>query len=241
MHQSRLILNGASLAADLSGALWWEDRRAVVVADLHLEKGSAFAERGRMLPPYDTAATLRRLAEVLRRLSPRLVVCLGDSFHDRRAAGRLSAADREHLGQLMRGREWIWIAGNHDPQPPADWGGAVADSLTLGPLVFRHEGAPGQVAGEVSGHYHPKADISIRSRRISARCFVHDGRRLILPAFGAYAGGLGVLDPAIARLMDRRFHVTMIGDRKLYSFPSDRLAGRPETAPLPPRIFRRSA
>lgn len=226
MHQSRLILNGALLAADLSGALWWEDRRALVVADLHLEKGSAFAERGRMLPPYDTAATLRRLAEVLRRLSPRLVICLGDSFHDRRAAGRLSPPDRDHLGQLMSGREWVWIAGNHDPHPPAGWGGAVADSLTLGSLVFRHEAAFGPAAGEISGHYHPKAAISVRSRRISARCFVHDGSRLILPAFGAYTGGLGVLDPAITGLMGRHFHVTMIGDRKLYSFPSDRLAGR---------------
>ncbi len=221
-----LDVNGARLTASNEGALLWPERHTLIVADLHLEKGSAYAARGQFLPPYDTAATLARLSEVLRRFRPRRVICLGDSFHDSGAPARLSAVDGARIRDLTEACEdWIWICGNHDPAPPARWGGRVEAQVTLGSLVFRHEPADGRsCAGEVCGHFHPKAAIRVRSKRLTGRCFVTDGRRLILPAFGAYAGGLNVLDPAITGLLQRDFQVHLIGRRKIFAFPRGALA-----------------
>ena len=218
MAQSAFTLNGAELLADPSGALVWPQRETLAVADLHLEKGSGLARRGTLLPPYDSAATLERLAEAIARHKPRRVLCLGDSFHDGRAPLRLSAADAAGVRALTQGLDWIWIAGNHDPAPPMDLGGRVEREVVLGPLVFRHEARPSPCAGEVSGHFHPKAWVATRGRRVGGRCFVEDGERAILPAFGAYAGGLDALDPAIAGLMAREFRVHLIGRDRVHAF-----------------------
>jgi DNA ligase-associated metallophosphoesterase len=222
-----LSLNGADLLADLSGALFWPAQRLLAVADLHLEKGSGFAARGQLLPPYDTAQTLARLADAIERHEPETVICLGDSFHDGRAAERLGRADGERLAGLIGGRHWIWIAGNHDPAPPVDLGGMVQEELILGPLLFRHIAAAAPSPGEVSGHFHPKAAFSWRGRRVGGRCFIGDERRLILPAFGAYAGGLDVRDPAIAGLFGRRARIHILGQRRLHSFAAGQLAYLP--------------
>jgi len=219
-----LRLNGADLLADLSGALVWPERRLLAVADLHLEKGSGFAARGQLLPPYDTAQTLAQLAAVIERHEPETVVCLGDSFHDGNAVQRLGQADGERLAGLIEGRHWIWIAGNHDPAPPLHLGGLVQAELTLGPLLFRHIAAAEASPGEVSGHFHPKAALNWRGRRLGGRCFIGDDRRLILPAFGAYAGGLDVRDPAIAGLFGQRTRIHILGQSRLHSFMAGQLA-----------------
>ncbi|MCP4736163.1 MAG: ligase-associated DNA damage response endonuclease PdeM, partial [Bosea sp.] len=151
---------GVSLIADLSGALYWEAQRLLVVSDLHLEKGSSFAARGVLLPPYDTAATLSRLAAVISRHNPRMVIALGDSFHDRDAHERLSGIDRDAITAMQAGRDWIWIAGNHDPALPSDLGGVIASEVCIGPIAFRHE--PSGAFGEIAGHLHPKARVATR-------------------------------------------------------------------------------
>src|ERR1700742_2703362 len=134
-----LQIAGVSLVADISGALFWDEQSLLVVSDLHLEKGSSFAARGVLLPPYDTVATLSRLAAVIARHDPRMVIALGDSFHDRTAHERLSVPDREALSALQVRRDWIWISGNHDPALPSDIGGTIASEVAIGPIVFRHE------------------------------------------------------------------------------------------------------
>ena len=220
-------LNGTTLTADPGGALFWPAHGWLLVADLHLEKGSAFARHGQFLPPYDTAASLTRLEELCRHWRPTRVICLGDSFHDQGAATRVFEADGRRMLALTAAHDWVWIAGNHDPSPPSGWGGRVVrDELREGPLVMRHEAAAdnSRAAGEISGHYHPKATAVVRGRRISARCFAGDGRRLILPAFGAYAGGLNVLDPAISGLLRRPFHAWMLGTGRLFPLPCTRLS-----------------
>src|SRR6202045_1720006 len=152
---SSINLAGVDLLADLSGALFWEDERLLVVSDLHLEKGSSFATRGVLLPPYDTMATLSRLAAVIARHDPRMVIALGDSFHDRTAHQRLSAPDRDTIAAFQLRRDWIWISGNHDPALPSDLGGVVATEVAIGGIAFRHE--PTGASGEIAGHLHPKA------------------------------------------------------------------------------------
>jgi DNA ligase-associated metallophosphoesterase len=220
---AHITVNGAALVADCAGILYWPTERVLIVADLHLEKGSAFAGRGMLLPPYDTAETLARLSDPLRRYAPRLVVCLGDNFHDDGGAARLLAADRTALAGLQSGRDWIWIAGNHDPAPADGIGGAFAGVVALGSLVFRHEPAAGPADGEIAGHLHPSARVSRRGRSVVRPCFATDGRRLVMPAFGAYTGGLDIRHRAFAGLFcGSDFSVHLIGRRRVYGFPASR-------------------
>lgn len=216
-------LNGASLLADPSGVLSWPERATLVVADLHFEKGSGFARRGVMLPPYDTGATLDRLEATLSRVGARRIVALGDSFHDRAAAARVSEADGARIRALTEAVEWVWITGNHDPEPPLDWGGVAMTELIDGPLAFRHEAREEAAPGEISGHYHPKARVRVKGRSVSGRCFATDGRRLILPAFGAYTGGLDVLKPDLRRLFAKRFDVFLMAAERVWRVPSGKL------------------
>ena len=213
---------GVELVADVAGALYWPEQGLLAVADLHFEKGSAFAERGVLLPPYDTAATLARLTQVIARHAPRVVVSLGDSFHDGGGAARLADTDRAALKALQRGRDWIWIAGNHDPDPADGIGGRFVAELALGALTFRHRPSPG-ACGEIAGHLHPVARVSSRGRTVSRRCFAGDGRRLVMPAFGAYAGGLNVRARAFAEMFDTlAFTAHMLGEKRVYAVAAKR-------------------
>lgn len=212
---------GTWLVPDCEGALLWPDEGLLVLADLHLEKGSSFAARGVLLPPYDTAATLTRLARLIGRHAPRAVVALGDSFHDNDGGARLSAADRALLVSLQRGRDWIWITGNHDPDPLGAVGGSYAESLAIGTLTFHHQ--PTGTAGEIAGHLHPVARMAGRGRTLRRRCFAGDGSRLVMPAFGAYAGGLNIRDRAFAAVFGGHpFTVHMLGEARLYAFVASR-------------------
>ena len=199
----RTVVAGVAASLQTSGALWLESERALVAADLHLEKGSAYAMRGQMLPPYDTRETLERLAEDAARLSPAVIVLLGDTFHDRASEQRLAPEDAQRLRALAAGRSLVWVVGNHDAEGPRSLPGEVMDELVLSGLTLRHEPQPGVQNGEVSGHLHPAARVRAASGSVRRRCFATDAERLILPAFGAYAGGLNVRDAAFAGLFAR--------------------------------------
>ena len=172
----------------------------LVAADLHLEKGSAYASRGQLLPPYDTSATLGRLEREVAALAPRRLVLLGDSFHDARWATRMSEPDRARIDALAAATDLIWITGNHDEEGLDGLPGQQSDVLEVETLTLRHEPTPGLASGEVAGHLHPCAKVSASGRAVRRRCFATDGRRLILPAFGAYAGGLNLKSAAYADL-----------------------------------------
>jgi DNA ligase-associated metallophosphoesterase len=213
-----LTLCGKAFVADLSGALYWPGQRALLVADLHFEKGSSAAEgRGRLLPPYDTRETLTRLAEVLDRFEPECVICLGDSVHDGRAADRIAPEDLEVLHILQEDRTWIWITGNHDPDHDPRLGGTPADTVTREGITLRHAPRPGRLSHEIAGHLHPAAKVSMYGHAIRRPCFVGNGRRLVLPAFGAFTGGLNVLDAAFAPLFgDDGLSVIVLGSEGVY-------------------------
>jgi DNA ligase-associated metallophosphoesterase len=221
MRVSKVAIADVIFLADLSGALFWQEQRLLVVSDLHLEKGSSFAARGVLLPPYDTVATLSRLAAVIARHDPRMVIALGDSFHDRNAHERLCAPDREALTAMQVRRDWIWISGNHDPHLPSDLGGVVASEVAIGPIIFRHE--PTGASGEIAGHLHPKARVPTRGRSIERRCFACDGERAVMPAFGAYTGGLSIRDAAFAKIFRAPgLMAHVLGDNKLHAIAASR-------------------
>ena len=196
----RTRLNGAPVTLRASGALWLEEQRTLVVADLHLEKGSAYAMRGQMLPPYDTRDTLRRLQAEVVAAQPAAVVLLGDTFHDRASEDRLARDDAEGLRALSGQTRLVWVVGNHDADGPRALPGEVVPELTVESLVLRHEPAPGRSVGEVAGHLHPCLRVAAAGTSVRRRCFVTDGSRLVAPAFGAYAGGLSVRHEAFSTL-----------------------------------------
>ncbi len=217
-------LAGNELLADPAGIIWWEAEKCLIVSDLHLEKGSSFARRGQMLPPYDTKVTLARLQKSIDFWRPKTVISLGDAFHDNDASLRLPLAQRQQLSVMCKSLDWIWISGNHDPEPPVDLAGMVADTLSIGSLHFCHEPQIGAEPGEVSGHLHPSAKIRIKGRTVRRRCFVASDKRLIMPSFGAYTGGLNVLDKAYSGLFEgRNFYALMLGEGQTYRFDGKKL------------------
>ena len=208
---------GTAFQAHVSGALYWPAENALIVADLHLEKASSYAERGVMLPPYDSRDTLMRLAEVIDHYQARTVIALGDSFHDPAGADRLNSEDRETLAILQDGVEWIWITGNHDPDISDDVGGHVRDQVRLGGVDLRHMPNPTSVTHEIAGHLHPAAKLALHGYTLRRPCFVGNGRRLVLPAFGSFTGGLNILDHAFEPIFGNDgVAVWMMGQDGLY-------------------------
>jgi DNA ligase-associated metallophosphoesterase len=202
---------------DQQGGLYFPELGLLAVSDLHLEKGASYARRGSFVPPYDTAATLVRLEAVIARYRPKMVISLGDSFHDSKGAAHMPDLFRDQLTVLMAGRDWFWVAGNHDPEAPADLPGETVREIAIGGLVFRHEPSAVPVAGEIAGHLHPCARIVQRGRSVRRRCFASDGSRLIMPAFGAYTGSLNVLDRAYAGLFrPEAFVAYLLGAQRIY-------------------------
>ncbi|MEM9010367.1 MAG: ligase-associated DNA damage response endonuclease PdeM [Pseudomonadota bacterium] len=226
-------LNGTDVIARPAGTLWWPGARLLAVADLHLGKAERMARRGgTLLPPYEARATLERLRAEVEALSPATIVCLGDSFDDTVAGMELEGEARGAIEALMTGRRWIWVAGNHDPVPPT-FGGEAVEHWLAGPLHFRHIAATEPAPGEVSGHYHPKIRLFLRGRGLSSRCFVHDGSRAILPAFGTYTGGLSVTDPALASLVAREQAEIILARPGGHALPLARVTGAREVQARP--------
>ena len=210
MESLSFSFHGTTFHALASGALWWPSRQSLLVADLHLGKSERIARRGgSALPPYETRDTLSRLARDLQSIDARSVICLGDSFDDSAACAALDPEDRQTLCALQQAREWVWITGNHDPALPGIDGRAVPE-MELDNLHLRHIALPG-ARGEISAHYHPKAAIRTRARRITRPAFLMDADRLILPAYGTYTGGLYSHDPALSQLMGPEAEAILTG------------------------------
>lgn len=212
-----LSICGKTFVADLSGALYWPAEKALIVADLHLEKGSSYASKGQLLPPYDTRDTLIRLAQAIDRHDVSKIIALGDNCHDDSAIDRMDEDDLAILAILQEDQDWLWISGNHDPVIDNRLGGHSAPSVTVEGLTFRHHPRSGRVTHEIAGHMHPAARLSMYGTTIRRPCFLANGRRIVLPAFGAFTGGLNVLDDAFLPMfgMDG-FSVWMLGHDGVY-------------------------
>lgn len=220
-----ITIAGENIQCDASGALYLERDSVLVVSDLHFEKGSFFARRGCFMPPYETAETLRRLSIVIDAYQPRTVISLGDSFHDNEGPSRMPEIYRYLLLELMEGREWFWISGNHDPAPPEGLPGTCVDEIAVSGLVFRHMPSTGGTGeGEVAGHLHPGARIVQRGQSVRRACFATDGTRLIMPAFGSLTGSLNILDRAFNGLFRQdSLMAYMLGQSRVYPIAMDLL------------------
>ena len=222
-RSQRIVLSGVEFIPALSGALYAPEYRALLIADLHLEKGTSLARRGIHLPPFDTRESLLQLRAAIADARPERMIFLGDSFHDQGARERIDAADLGLLRSLTSSVETTWITGNHDPAPPQDIGGRIVTEMALGPVTLRHEPKPlASGETEIAGHLHPAATVHARGRRIRCRCFIADQRRLIMPAFGSYTGALSVRSDAFAGLFGD-FHVWMIGGKAIHRFPASQV------------------
>jgi len=215
----RFSFCGHDLVALPQGALYWPARRALLVADLHLEKASWFAGRGQMLPPYDSLATLADLTALAAAVAPAEIWCLGDSFHDTGGCERLPPQACEMLAALTRAHRWTWITGNHDPVVPDLVGGSAVAEADIDGLILRHEASPREPRPELSGHFHPKFRIFRRGRLVSRRCFLMSETKLILPAFGALTGGLDVDHPEVVRAIGPRAEALVPLEDRLLRFP----------------------
>jgi DNA ligase-associated metallophosphoesterase len=217
---------GETLVSALpDGGLWIAEAKTLIVSDLHLEKGSSFALRGQMLPPYDTHAALLKLTNLMLRLQPDIIVSLGDSFHDKGGPNRMDARDRELLRLLMSRCDWVWVEGNHDGRAPETLGGKFHGMLHVGSLVLRHHPTEAAAPGEIAGHLHPCAKVSGRGRSVRRRCFATDGARLVMPAFGAFTGGLNVCDDAFANIFPEGATALVLADKRVLPAPNERLVG----------------
>jgi DNA ligase-associated metallophosphoesterase len=225
-----ILVHGVTAVCDPLGGLYLPETGMLVVSDLHLEKGAAFARRGMMLPPYDTIATLNILAAVIGRYDPKVVVSLGDNFHDRKGSQHLPADLRALIVSMARGRDWIWINGNHDPDGTTDLPGTSTDELVYGGLVFRHEpslmSGQGKSKGEIAGHLHPSATVRRREKSVRRACFACDGDRLVMPAFGVLAGGLDLRHRALQGIFNQEALVAhLLGRDRIYSVRYGSLLG----------------
>ena len=214
----RIALANVEVMLRWSGAMWLERERTLVVADLHFEKGSSYAARfGQMLPPYDTRETLDRLDREIALLAPERLVFLGDSFHDGDGEARLADDDARRLEGLARGRDLVWAVGNHDADGPKVLPGEIIGEAEVSGLTLRHEPLPGIQLGEVAGHLHPAAKVSSGRATVRRRCFVTDGQRLVLPAFGAFTGGLNILDEAFSNLFAGPMLAGALGPKRVHA------------------------
>lgn len=194
-----LIFAGQHFRIAGDAALYWPGQHALLVADLHLEKASAYALGGQMLPPYDSLSTLQELAGLADAFAVKTIICLGDNFHDDNGEQRLGGEAATILRHLTSRFDWTWITGNHDPHLSGRWGGASVIERHVGNIVLRHEADPADPDPEISGHFHPKYRASMRKRMVSRRCFVQTPGKIIMPAFGALTGGMDAGDIAIRR------------------------------------------
>ena len=217
---------GETVLLDPAGVLFFEQFGALVVADLHLEKGSSFARRRQYLPPYDTGATLTRLAALVDKYDPSMIISLGDSFHDDDASHRLGAEAISMISSLANNRRFVWITGNHDPSAPDHLPGETATEIAIGNMVMRHIPLASESGFEVAGHLHPCASIRLRGKRVRRACFACDGKRMIMPSFGVLTGGLHLADRAFAQLFDRaRLRAYMQGRDQIYPIASKDILG----------------
>jgi len=224
---TRFEFNGEEFALVQDRALYWPREQALLVADLHLEKGSFYAKHGQLLPPYDSRETLERVAAAIRETGARRVFTLGDNFHDSAGPSRLEPHAAGMLDALVRATDWVWITGNHDSRMKAA-GGTLAEELAIAGLLLRHQARAGETRPEISGHYHPRLQITVRHRAIRRPCIVKSSGavvssagRMILPAFGALTGGMNAADPAIVKALQPAAAIDAVvpGKGRLMQFP----------------------
>ena len=209
------------------GGLYLPDFQSLIISDLHIGKGAAHRRNGQ-IPGYDTDNTLARLDAAISHAKPKQTILLGDSFHSQEQANSLPTYHREHIAQIATQTQLIWIEGNHDPHLPHSVPGEHCSYLSLGTLLLSHQPVYQSdhpktlIAGQIVGHFHPKAKLQLSARNFSAKCFIHDASLMILPAFGAYTGGLNILHTDIQALFGSGQQSYLLHQQAIYHFPVSR-------------------
>lgn len=172
------------------GALFWINKKTLIIADLHLEKGSSYFKEGQFISPKDTSENLRKLENCVDKIKPKIIIFLGDTFHDKYSLKRISNKNLEKFKNLFSHFKCYLISGNHDED--------IIDSdldflvdLKIDGIKFVHKKS-NLDKFEISGHFHPIAVVKYKGIKIKNKCFVCTKKKIILPSFGTYTGGLNV-------------------------------------------------
>jgi metallophosphoesterase superfamily enzyme len=206
---------GWQLIADKSGALFWPGRRTLVVADLPLGSGQ----------DGSTRETLVKLAEAMDRYEPQTVIVLGEGLRASEAAAGMAASDREVLRILQEDRDWVWVTGDAGRPAPPHLGGRTCGELEVAGITLRPRPIPGWATHEIAASLRPAAHLLMYGYSLRRACFVGNRQRLVMPAFGAAAGGVNVLDAPFRPLFgDGGMAVWMLGEEGLYPVATRLLA-----------------
>lgn len=177
-------------------AVWWERRRTLIVADVHLGKAAAFRAAGVPVPEV-VHADLERLGGVIDATGAERLVIVGDLLH---APSGRTAAVMEAVGAWRSRRSALQVTlvlGNHDVRsgrPPEAWAMAVHQPPLTDPgddgIAFVHDPETEAIEGVpcIGGHLHPSVTLGDGTSSLRAPCFWLRGGVMVLPAFGRFTG-----------------------------------------------------
>ena len=200
------------------GILFWLEKKIAIVSDLHLEKGSSFASSGQFVPPFDSEETLNKLINFLKIHEVKIIILLGDTFHDRGALNRMSSKVKSIFDSLVENYEIIFVLGNHENKMKSAFI-KFYERYIVDDIHFLHE-AVLEKKYQISGHFHPVASLKINSKQITEKCLIHSENHIIMPAFGEFTGGLNINNPVFKPFLNRNYYIYFLTKKSVYKFAS---------------------
>ena len=200
------------------GVLFWLEKKIAIVSDLHLEKGSSFASSGQFVPPFDSEETLNKLINFLKIHEVKIIILLGDTFHDRGALNRMSSKVKSIFDSLVENYEIIFVLGNHENKMKSAFI-KFYERYIVDDIHFLHE-AVLEKKHQISGHFHPVASLKINSKQITEKCLIHSENHIIMPAFGEFTGGLNINNPVFKPFLNRNYYIYFLTKKSVYKFAS---------------------
>ncbi len=179
-------------------AIYWQQEKALIAADVHLGKVGHFRKAGIAVPLNMEQSDLSVLSDLIFEHKPEKIIFLGDLFHsDMNNDWDWFILWRSQFPKL----QIILVKGNHDIIDESHYqklNVAMVAQLLIGPFLMLHQPltetelklAPGY---SFCGHIHPGVSLTGKARqRITLPCFAFGARQVILPSFGKFTGRVAI-------------------------------------------------
>ena len=220
----KIMFNNEIFFLDILGVIYWPRLMTIILSDLHLGKSMFWARHGKFLPPYDNLETLSKLKKVLRKFQISKIIFLGDVFHDDSGYESLEPETIQILNEILCNYEIIFIAGNHDLNisiPKIK----ILKNYTKDSIIFSHYPSTNvsEKKAQIFGHFHPKISVKISGRVISKKCFVIDKKKILLPSFGNYTGGLDINKNMLLNIFKKDCTYFMLGQKRILEIKKENL------------------